>query len=168
MTDPDVPMQNKRCIFIHAREHGYETFSSYAIEGLLEYLLSDLTKDDRSRFVFVIHPMTNVDGVADGYEYRMGYDYPDPRGTASARLTFDTINKLKPDYIVTWHNWIAPRNIDTLFYTDSQDGKATRHTWDLFNQRFPSPRAFDHRWENDDYPIKRNWVGRSLSDDNVH
>ncbi|MDQ1318096.1 MAG: hypothetical protein QG588_1752, partial [Candidatus Poribacteria bacterium] len=168
ITDPDVPIKNKRCIFIHAREHAYEAFSSYSIEGLLDYLLSDSAKDDRSHFVFVIHPMTNVDGVADGYEYRMGYDYPDPRGTASARLTFDTIDKLKPDYIVTWHNWVAPRNIDTLFYTDSQDGKATRRAWDLFTQRFPSPRAFDHRWENDDEPIKRNWVGRSLSDDNVH
>jgi len=168
VTNPDVPMKDKRCIFIHAREHGYESFSSYSIEGLLDYLLSDSAKYDRSRFIFVIHPMTNVDGVANGYEYRMGYDYPDPGGTASARLTFETIDKLKPDYIVTWHNWIAPRNIDTLFYTDSQDGRASRRAWDLFTQRFPSPAAFDHRWDNESDPIKNNWFGRSLSDDNVH
>jgi len=168
VTDPNVPMQNKHCIFIHAREHGYESFSSYAIEGLLDYLLSDSAKDDRSRFVFVIHPMTNVDGVANGCEYRMGYDYPDTRGTASARLTFDAIDRLKPDYVVTWHNWIVPRNIDVLFYTDSQERKATRRAWDLFTQRFPSPGAFDHRWDNEDDPTKNNWFGRSLSDDNVH
>lgn len=168
ITDPDVPMQNKSCIFIHAREHGYESFSSYAIEGLLDYLLSDSAKDDRGRFMFVVHPMTNVDGVADGYEYRVGYDYPEPRGTASAKLTFGAMDRLKPNYIVTWHNWIAPRNIDTLFYTDSQGGKATRRAWDLFTQRFSSPRAFDHKWDNEDNPTKNNWFGRSLSDGNVH
>ena len=26
VTDPAVPIQNKRCIFVHVREHGYETF----------------------------------------------------------------------------------------------------------------------------------------------
>jgi hypothetical protein len=168
VTDPDVPMKNKRCVFIHAREHAYETFSSYSIEGLLDYLLSDFARDARGRFVFVIHPMTNVDGVADGYEYRVGYDYPDPRGTTSARLTYGAMDRLRPDYVVTWHNWIAPRNIDTIFYTDSQDGKATRRAWDIFTQRFPSPRAFDHRWESEDNPTRENWFGRSLSDDNVH
>ncbi len=167
VTNPDFSTQDKKCILIHAREHAYETFSSYAMEGLLEYLLSDFAGDARNKFIFVIHPMTNVDGVANGYEYRMGYDYPDPKGTNSARLLFDTVDRLKPDYFVTWHNWIAPRNIDTLFYTDSQDGKATRRGWYIFTQYFPSPEYVDHIWENID-PIKKNWFGRSLSDDNVH
>ena len=39
------------------------------------YLLSDAAAEARRRYVFTIHPMTNVDGVADGYEYRGGYDY---------------------------------------------------------------------------------------------
>lgn len=169
VTDPEeVSLQNKCCVFCHAREHAYETFSSFAIEGLLDYLLSDSAADARRRFVFVIHPMTNVDGVADGYEYRVGYDYPDPKGTRSGKLTFDTIDRLRPNYFVTWHNWIAPRNIDTLFYTDAQNEQPSRRAWDLFTQRFPSSHGVDHRWENEDNPLKNNWVGRSLSDNNIH
>ena len=41
ITDPNAPAENKRTIFWHAREHAYETFSSYAMEGLVTYLLSD-------------------------------------------------------------------------------------------------------------------------------
>jgi len=41
ITDPNVPLESKRTIFWHAREHAYETFSSYAMEGLVAYLLSD-------------------------------------------------------------------------------------------------------------------------------
>ena len=41
ITDPAVPGERKRTIFWHAREHAYETFSSFAMEGLVEYLLSE-------------------------------------------------------------------------------------------------------------------------------
>lgn len=41
ITDPGIRDENKQKIFWHTREHGYETFGSYAMEGLIEYLLSD-------------------------------------------------------------------------------------------------------------------------------
>ncbi len=169
ITDPSVPEMEKPCIFCHTREHAYETFSSFAIEGLVEYLLSDTAAEARSRFIFVIHPMTNVDGVAEGYEYRTGYDFPEVRGTASARLTFDAVDRLRPDFIITWHNWIAPRDVDCLFYTDDEDGIPTRRAWDLFTQRFPSPRGVGHRWESEEDPLFKNWFGRPLDEkQNVH
>ena len=107
--------------------------------------------------------MTNVDGVAQGYEYRGGYDYPEPRGTATGRLTFDAIDRLRPHFAVTWHNWVAPRDVDCLFYTDSEDGQASRRAWDLFTQRFPSPRGVGHRWESETNPLAKNWFGRTLA-----
>ncbi len=169
ITDPGAPLESKRTIFWHAREHAYETFSSYAMEGLIAYLLSDAAAGARGRYRFVLHPMTNVDGVAQGYEYRAGYDYPQPRGTATARLTFDAVDRLRPDFAVTWHNWVAPRDVDGLFYTDAKDGKASRRAWDLFTQRFPSPRGAGHRWESETNPVAKNWSGRSpLNESNVH
>jgi CubicO group peptidase (beta-lactamase class C family) len=168
VTDPGVPLESKRTIFWHAREHAYETFSSYAMEGLVTYLLSDAAADVRRQFRIVLHPMTNVDGVARGYEYRSGYDYPEPRGTATGQLTFDAIDRLRPHFAITWHNWVAPRDVDCLFFTDSEDGKASRRAWDLFTQRFPSPRGVGHRWESETTPLVKNWFGRTLQESNVH
>ena len=169
ITDPNVPAEDKRTVFWHAREHAYETFSSYAMEGLVVYLLSDAAAQARRGYRFVLHPMTNVDGVAQGYEYRAGYDWPQPRGTATARFTFEAVDRLRPHFAVTWHNWIAPRNVDCLFYTDGEDGKPSRRAWDLFMQRFPSPRGVGHRWENEANPLAKNWFGRTpLNEGNVH
>jgi len=169
ITDPDVSPQSKQTIFWHAREHAYETFSSYAMEGLVAYLLSDTARDARRRYQFVLYPMTNVDGVAEGYEYRSGYDYPQPRATATAKLAFDAIDRLRPEFAVAWHNWIAPRDVDCLFYTDSEEGRPSRRAWDLFVQRFPSPCGVGHRWESEADPLAKNWFGRpSLSENNLH
>jgi hypothetical protein len=163
-----VPDDQKRTIFWHTREHAYETFSSYAMEGLVAYLLSDASAEARRRYVIVLHPMTNVDGVAQGYEYRGGYDHPDPFGPAAARIVRGTIDRLRPEFIVVWHNWIAPRDRDVVFYTYPEDGKPSRRAWDVFTQNFPSPQSAGHRWREETNPLRYNWTGRRLSDANVH
>ncbi len=168
ITDPEVPAAGKRRIFWHTREHAYETFSSFAIEGAIGYLLSDAAAEARRRFVFSLHPMTNVDGVAQGHEYRGGYDYPEPRGTATGRLTFDAVDRLRPDIAIAWHNWTAPRDYCVAFYTDSEDGKASRRAWDILTQHLPSPRAIGQRWDSETNPLRHNWFGRKASDANLH
>jgi len=47
ITDPAVPAEKKRTIFWHAREHAYETYSSFAMEGLIEFLLSEAAAEFR-------------------------------------------------------------------------------------------------------------------------
>ena len=169
ISDPTVSLDQKKTIFWHAREHAYETWSSFAMEGLMEYLLSDAAAEFRKRYRIVLHPMTNLDGVGEGSEYRGGYDFPNPRGTATGRLTFDTIDRLRPDYAVTWHNWVAPRDRNVVFYTDGEDGKATPRAWLRFTQLFPSLRFAGHRWKDETTPLKYNWEGRSpLSEGNPH
>ena len=168
ITDPLIGTENKRKILWHAREHAYETFASYAIEGLVRFLLSDEATGYRQQYVFVIDPMINVDGVFEGLEYRGGYDFPDPKGTASARLVYETIDHLQPDYVVTWHNWISPRDANVLFYTDSENGKPVPRAFLRFLQLYPSLRYFGHRWRNQEIPLKHNWAGRTLSLYNVH
>jgi hypothetical protein len=168
ITDPEAPADRKRTIFWHAREHAYETYSSFAVEGLVEYLLSAAAAEVRRRNVIVLHPMTNVDGVALGHEYRAGYDYPDPFKPEAARLVRRTIDRLRPQYAVAWHNWIAPRDRDVVFYTHGERDTPSRRAWDLFTQRFPSPRSADHRWKDETTPLKYNWTGRPLSESNAH
>ncbi len=168
ITDPSIDMSKKRTILWHAREHAYETFSSYAMEGLVRFLLSDEAAGYRQHYVFVIDPVVNVDGVYEGFEYRGGYDFPDPRGTASAQLAYETVDRLKPDYFVTWHNWIAPRDTNIVFYTDDKEGKPVSRAFLRFIQFYPSLRSFGHRWGNDEDPLRYNWSGRSLSLHNIH
>ncbi len=168
ITDPSVNTENKQTILWHAREHAYETFSSFAMEGLIHFLLSDEASEFRKQYIFVVVPMVNVDGVAEGFEYRGGYDFPDPRGTTTALLTYATIDRLRPDYVVAWHNWIAPRERNVVFYTDGENGKPTSRAWLRFTQLFPSLRYYGHRWRDEGNPQKYNWEGRPLSFDNVH
>ncbi|MBL9138372.1 MAG: DUF4038 domain-containing protein [Verrucomicrobiales bacterium] len=169
ITDPEVPGDAKRRIFWHAREHAYETFSSFAMEGLVAFLLSEEAAEYRRRFVLVLHPMTHVDGVAQGYEYRAGYDFPDPRGTATGRMTFEAVDRIRPDVAVAWHNWIAPRDRNVVFFTDGDAGKPTPRAWLRFTQLFPSLRWAGHRWKDETNPQKYNWEGRRpLSEANVH
>jgi hypothetical protein len=169
ITDPAVPAERKRKIFWHAREHAYETWSSFAMEGLVEFLLSDEAAEFRRHYIITLHPMTNVDGVGQGFEYRGGYDFPDPRGTATGRLTFDTMDRLRPDFAVTWHNWVAPRDRNVVFYTDGENGQPTARAWLRFTQLFPSLRGADHRWKDETTPLKYNWQNRApLSEANPH
>jgi len=65
--------QDKMIVFLSARVHPGETPSSYAMRGIIKFLLS--TKDIRAQtlrdnFVFKIVPMINPDGVFQGY-FRM-------------------------------------------------------------------------------------------------
>src|SRR3954447_1899557 len=161
ITDPSVPPAAKRTIFWHAREHAYETFSSYAMEGLVEFLLSDRAAGFRRRYVITLHPMTNLDGVGQGFEYRGGYDFPRPRGTATGRLTFETIDRLRPNFAVAWHNWVAPRDRNVVFYTDGEEGKPTSRAWLRFTQLFPSLHGADHRWKDEATSLRYNWEGRT-------
>lgn len=169
ITDPTVPAAQKRTIFWQAREHAYETWSSFAMEGLVEFLLSDAAAEFCKHYVIVLHPMTNLDGVRQGYEYRAGYDFPDPRGTATGRLTFDTIDRLHPDFAVAWHNWVAPRDRNVVFYTDGENDRPTSRAWLRFTELFPSLRAAGHRWKDENTPLKYNWQNRApLSEANPH
>lgn len=169
ITDPAIPPQQKKTIFWHAREHAYETFSSFAMEGLVGFLLSDEAAEIRRRTMIVLHPMTNVDGVAQGFEYRGGYDFPNPRSTTTGRLTFDAMDRLQPDIAITWHNWIMPRDGNVLFYADDEDGQPTPRAFWRMTQLLPSLHAFGHRWRDETLPLKHNWHSRPpANESNVH
>jgi hypothetical protein len=84
-------------------------------------------------------------------------------------LAFDNIDRLRPDFAIAWHNWVAPRDRNVVFYTDGENGKATPRAWLRFTQLFPSLRGSDHRWRDETTPLRYNWEGRRpLSEANAH
>jgi hypothetical protein len=55
-----------------------------------------------------------------------------------------------------------------VFYTDSENGKPSRRVWDLLTQHLPSPRGVGHRYDSETNPLRHNFFGRKLTEDNVH
>ncbi|MFC2087837.1 DUF5060 domain-containing protein [Bacteroidota bacterium] len=156
ITDPDVPSTEKEVFLWFVRKHAYETFSSFAVEGVVEYLLSEEGKHAREKYIFYIIPMINVDGVAQGYEYKGGYKFPKPTSTMSARILFTVVDDVKPDYLIDWHNWGGKRALDGLWYTYKENGEPSRRAWDVFTQHYPSPRCVGHNWQLETNPIILN------------
>ncbi len=70
ITDPKSDDKNKKRIWIQCRTHPSETGSSFVLEGLIDYLLTECNatckKVDLSKLIFNIVPIVNVDGVAVG------------------------------------------------------------------------------------------------------
>lgn len=86
----DGDIAKREAVIITGRVHPGETVSSFIVEGILEFLISDsdVAKQLRDKYVFKIVPMLNPDGVVLG-NYRCslsGQDLNRQWGTATARL----------------------------------------------------------------------------------
>ena len=68
ITDSQIPNQKKKTIFLMAMQHAGEDAGSFYLEGLINFLLSDNESAQRARekFVYLIIPMMNPDGVFNG------------------------------------------------------------------------------------------------------
>ncbi len=70
VTDTKTDNSKKRRVWIHARTHPSETGSSFLVEGLINYLISECNEGckeaDLSKLIFNIVPMVNIDGVVEG------------------------------------------------------------------------------------------------------
>ncbi len=68
VTDADVPDQEKVTVWLQARQHAWESGTSFVMEGALRFVTSDDedARSLRSRVVFKFTPMVDPDGCADG------------------------------------------------------------------------------------------------------
>jgi cytosolic carboxypeptidase protein 2/3 len=87
---PDGDIAKRESVIITGRVHPGETVSSFIVEGILEFLISDsdVAKQLRDTYVFKIVPMLNPDGVVLG-NYRCslsGQDLNRQWANATARL----------------------------------------------------------------------------------
>lgn len=104
VTDPDVPYENKRKVWIHSREHTSEAPASWHVRGLVNALLGDtpLAAQIRRNAVFYIVPETNPDGVWGGYS----------RSTPSG-INME-INWARPDSLTAPEVLVLKRTIERL------------------------------------------------------
>jgi hypothetical protein len=68
VTDAEVPDRDKRTVWLQARQHAWESGTSYVMEGALRFVTADepAARDLRRRVVFVFTPMVDPDGCAEG------------------------------------------------------------------------------------------------------
>lgn len=88
VTNPAVADAGKKVIWLMARQHAWETGTSYVAEGALRYLVSGAAQASgiRDTRVFKIFPMADPDGVArggvrfntHGYDLNRNWDAVDP------------------------------------------------------------------------------------------
>ncbi len=74
----DEDIAKRKAVIITGRVHPGETNSSYIVEGILQFLVSDadIAKKLRNRYVFKVVPMLNPDGVILG-NYRCSHSGQD-------------------------------------------------------------------------------------------
>ncbi len=88
VTDPDVPDERKKVLWLMIRQHSWESGTSWVGEGALRFLLSSDRDAVRIRraAIFKVFPMADPDGVvrggvrfnARGYDLNRNWDAVDP------------------------------------------------------------------------------------------
>ncbi len=88
VTDPDVPDERKKVLWLMIRQHSWESGTSWVGEGALRFLLSNDKEAVRIRrtAIFKVFPMADPDGVvrggvrfyARGYDLNRNWDAVDP------------------------------------------------------------------------------------------
>lgn len=66
VSDSRVPDREKSTVWLQARQHAWESGTSFVMEGALRFVISDDARDLRSRVVFKFTPMVDPDGCANG------------------------------------------------------------------------------------------------------
>ncbi len=134
MTDFDKPDVTKKTVWLQARQHAWETGTSYVMEGALRFIASDdpLARGLREKVIFKFTPMMDPDGCtsgkvrfnANGYDVNRHWDEVDLRGKEIlARMPeiwyvkkavfgyLDSGHKI--DLMLNMHNDESPEHLDT-------------------------------------------------------
>jgi hypothetical protein len=89
VTSSRRPATDKKVLWIMARQHAWESGTSWVVDGAVRFLLGDdpLAARLRDRFIFKLFPMADPDGVArggvrfnvHGYDLNRHWDAVDPK-----------------------------------------------------------------------------------------
>ncbi|MEX2300086.1 MAG: M14-type cytosolic carboxypeptidase [Bryobacterales bacterium] len=127
VTDPEVPLEEKKVVWLMFRQHSWETGSSWAGEGAVRYVLSDAPEAVRIRreTVFKIFPMADPDGVArggvrfnaHGYDLNRNWDAVNenlmPEIAAQRKAVLDWVDSGRPV-----HLFLSLHNTETSEYLE--------------------------------------------------
>ena len=125
ITDPAVPEEAKRVVWLMFRQHSWEAGSSWVGEGAIRFLLSPEADAIRRTTIFKIFPMCDPDGVArggvrfnaNGYDLNRNWDVADaklmPEIAAQRRAILEWIDSGKRiDLFLTLHNTETSEYLD--------------------------------------------------------
>jgi hypothetical protein len=119
VTNPRVPDATKKVIWLMARQHSWESGTSWVLEGVLRFLASGEAEARRIRdgAVFRIFPMADPDGVARGgvrfnkwgYDLNRNWDNVDPERMPEIHAQREAVLKWvdsgrRIDLFLTLHN----------------------------------------------------------------
>jgi len=114
VSNPKVPAASKKVIWLMARQHSWETGTSWVAEGAVRFLLSS---DERARrirdgYTFKIIPMADPDGAARGGVRfnKNGYDLNRNWDTVDAKLMPEIYSQRKAVF-----DWLDSGNRIELF-----------------------------------------------------
>jgi hypothetical protein len=126
VTDPAAPDRGKKVIWLMARQHSWETGTSWDLQGAIDFLLSDAAQAIRRGNTFKIFPMADPDGVveggvrfnANGYDLNRNWDAIDPalmpEIAAQHRAVEDWVSAGHAiDLFLTLHNTESADHIET-------------------------------------------------------
>lgn len=123
ITDNKVPKEKKRNIIITARNHPYETSSSYVIEEIMKWLISDDSEamNARKKFEFHIIPMCNPDGVFGGWSQLTASDganttNPVNSNDLACQAQMRILDRVKPELFLDFHSWMYEMIDGFLFF----------------------------------------------------
>jgi len=119
ITDPAVPDKDKKVLWLMARQHSWESGTSWVNEGALRFLISSDPNAQwlRKHCVFNDFPLCDPDGVARGgvrfnrygYDLNRNWDTADPKNmpeiAALRKTVLDWVDSGKPvDLFLAMHN----------------------------------------------------------------
>jgi hypothetical protein len=97
VTNHDLPADHKKTVWIVARQHAWETGTSFVMEGALRFLVSDDPQAAalRDRVIFQLVPMMDPDGCVNGtvrfnanhYDVNRHWDEVNPPSARLSKLT---------------------------------------------------------------------------------
>jgi hypothetical protein len=159
----------KKRVIIRARAHGYESGGSYAMEGMLRWLIadSDWALQALRKYEFFVIPMANPDGVFNGLgrlTKPQGADVvwasvPNPDKAHSA--VREVVDRIKPVIFVDLHNW-QHKYRDGLLDMDARYREQ-------FLLHMPDQRQFEKRWQvRDPEPVPTSEPARETMGQYCH
>ncbi|MBO0723053.1 MAG: hypothetical protein J2P41_19670 [Blastocatellia bacterium] len=119
VTNPQAPEAGKKVIWLMFRQHSWESGTSWACDGALQFLLSSepVAAQIRDHAIIKIFPLADPDGVArggvrfnkHGYDLNRNWDTVDPLKmpeiTAQRKAIFDWLDEGHPiDLFFAMHN----------------------------------------------------------------
>ena len=122
VTDPFVPYENKRKVWIHSRVHTSEAPASWNLRGLVDALVDTtaIASQMRRNAIFYIVPETNPDGVFGGYSrstptgvnMEINWNRPESQTEPEVAILKRTIERLTADrpmdVALNLHSQVAP------------------------------------------------------------